>query len=81
MASIFSGLALTEAKTTMGSPAATAARARPCPKFPADAVTSGPEAAPDLTNQSVPRPLNDRMGFSVSTLAKSLHPRISSTGV
>ena len=69
-----------DAKTTERTPAGPAANATPWPKFPADAQTTGRSGprTPSRTRASiathVPRPLNERIGLTVSTLTMTGTP-------
>jgi hypothetical protein len=67
-------------ETTGRTPAGPAANATPWPKFPADAQTTGRSGprTPSRTRASiathVPRPLNERIGLTVSTLTMTGTP-------
>ena len=69
-----------DAKTTVDTPTSRAAYGIPCPKFPAEATTIGrlgpifPSPASRWTATHVPRPLNERMGLSVSTFTMTGEP-------
>src|SRR5919108_42958 len=82
MAATLSGLAARPTNTWHGIPAARAAYARPWPSLPADAHTTPGASAPASRIQVVaPRPLKDRIGFSVSTFSATRAPLSSSSGV
>ena len=74
-------LAWRDVKTMAGIPSARAAYATPCPKLPAETHAIGrsgpalPSPARPLTATHVPRPLNERIGLTVSTLTMTGTPR------
>lgn len=75
IAAIFAGLACVDAKIVSARARFAAAQARPWPKLPAEAETIGVSSSSRLAiHQSVPRPLKERIGFSVSTFANSRNP-------
>ena len=81
MRSTLPRLALCDAKMTAGTPRARAAYATPCPKLPAETATIArpgpilPSPASAWTTTHVPRPLNERIGLTVSTLTMTGTPR------
>ena len=63
-------------------PAARAAYPRPCPKLPADAQTTPGDPSPaSRIHVTAPRPLNERIGLSVSTFSASRAPVTASSAV
>ena len=75
MRSTLIGLASMLVKTVNGMPRWRAAYAMPCPKLPAVAQTSGVSSVLWETKNWAPRPLNERIGFSVSILSTSWQPK------
>ena len=81
MRATFARFARVEQNTTAGTPRARAAYATPWPKLPADTHTTArsgptlPSPASAAIATHVPRPLNERIGLTVSTLTTTGTPR------
>src|SRR5688572_30601135 len=74
MRSILSGLACSDVKTVSASPRLRAAKAIPWPKLPAVVQTRWGRPSSAAARYSAPRPLNERIGFRVSTLTTNRQP-------